>query len=248
MDLGLNSRAYIVTGATSGLGLATAEALVAEGASVVVSSRDEGRVAATAASLGGSSVGVAADNAAPQTPGRLIETAQSRFGRLDGALISVGGPPAGALSAISDDQWRGAFENVFLGAVRLACEVAKVLEPGGSIGLVLSSSVRSPLKNLSVSNGLRPGLAMVAKDLADEFGPRGVRVFGLVPGRILTERTKLVEGNDRGARARSEALIPLGRLGRPEEFGTMAAVLLSPAASYVSGCLIPIDGGMIRSL
>lgn len=89
---------------------------------------------------------------------------------------------------------------------------------------------------------------MVAKDLADELGPAGVRVFGLVSGRILTERTKTLEGGDPAARARSEAMIPLRRLGDPAEFGALATVLLSPVASYLTGCIVPIDGGMLRSL
>lgn len=248
MDLGLNGRTYIVTGGTSGLGRASAEALVADGARVVVSSRDQDRVDMTVSKLGDSAIGLALDNADPETPERLIEAAITRFGRLDGALISVGGPPAGPITKVTDEQWRSAFESVFLGAARMACRVAQSLESGGAIGLILSSSAKTPIRNLSISNGLRPGLAMLAKDLADELGPSGIRVFGLVPGRILTERTMQVDGNDPEARQRSEALIPLRRLGRPDEFGTMAAILLSPAASYVSGCMIPVDGGMIRAL
>ncbi len=248
MDLGLAGRTYIVTGATSGLGRAAAQSLVDEGARVVISSRSRPRVAAAAAELGANATGLTVDNADADAPRQLIEAAVSRFGRLDGALISVGGPPVGPITGVTDDQWRSAFESVFLGAVRLAREVGTQLQAGGAIGLVLSSSVKTPISNLSISNGLRPGLAMLAKDLADELGPSGVRVFGMVPGRILTERIRQLERDDPAARARSEAVIPLRRLGKPEEFGAMAAVLLSPAASYLTGCLVPIDGGMLRSL
>lgn len=248
MDLGLDGRTYIVTGGTSGLGRASAEVLVADGARVVVSSRHHDRVAATVSALGESATGLALDNADPQTPRQLIDAAMTRFGRLDGALISVGGPPAGPVATITDDQWHSAFDSIFLGAVRMVSQVATSLEPGGAIGLILSSSVKTPIRNLSISNGLRPGLAMLVKDLADELGPDGIRVFGLVPGRILTERTNQIDAKDPDARQRSEALIPLRRLGRPTEFGAMAAMLLSPAASYVSGCLLPVDGGMIRAL
>lgn len=248
MDLELQDRVYIVTGGTSGLGRATAEALVAEGARVVVASRSAGRVAATAAALGERAHGVAADNADPATPGRLVAAARERFGRLDGLLVSVGGPPVGTALGTADEAWRAAFEAVFLGTVRLAREVARDLPAGGAIALVLSTSVRAPLPGLAISNGLRPGLAMLAKTLADELGPRGVRVVGLLPGRILTPRTAEVEGGDPQARARSEAAIPLRRLGEPAEFGRVAAFLLSPAASYVTGCAIPIDGGMLRAL
>jgi 3-oxoacyl-[acyl-carrier protein] reductase len=248
MDLGLADRVYVVTGGTSGLGRATAEALVADGAKVVISSRDPGRVAAAAAELGETAAGVTVDNADAGAPDALATAALERFGRLDGALISVGGPPPGRVTEVTDDAWRQAFESVFLGATRIAARLALRLSDGGAIGFVLSSSVRSPLPNLSISNGLRPGLAMVAKDLADELGPSGVRVFGVMPGRILTDRTIKLDGGDPEKRRRSEAAIPLRRLGRPEEFGKVAAMLLSPAASYVTGCVIPVDGGMIRAL
>jgi 3-oxoacyl-[acyl-carrier protein] reductase len=116
---------------------------------------------------------------------------------------------------------------------------------------VLSSSVRAPLPGLGISNGLRPGLAMVAKELADELGPRGVRVNGLLPARIETDRVRrLDEGaaDPAAARAAAESAIPLRRYGQPEEFGRVAAFVLSPAASYVSGVMLPVDGGMLRGL
>ena len=121
MDLGLRDRVYIVTGGTSGLGRAGAEALVADGARVVVSSRDESKVTDTVAVLGGAehAVGVVADNAESGTPDQLVSAAQNTWQRLDGALISVGGPPPGNVMDITDEQWRTAFESVFLGAVRL---------------------------------------------------------------------------------------------------------------------------------
>lgn len=179
MDLGLADRTYLVTGGSRGLGYATAAALVEDGANVVLSSRDPAGVAAAAASLGDRAVGLALDNADPATPEVLISTAFERWGRLDGALVSVGGPPPGPATGVGEEQWRQAFESVFLGTLRLATAVGARVGEGGAIALVLSSSVRSPLPNLAISNGLRPGLAMAAKDLADELGPSGVRVFGL---------------------------------------------------------------------
>lgn len=256
MDLGLRDRVYVVTGGTRGLGRASAEALVADGARVVVSSRDAESVRATAAALGGDgrAVGVAADNADAATPELLLAAAREAFGRIDGVLISVGGPPAGPVSAITDEQWMAAFSSVFLGAVRMARVFAAALAEnsgGGAIGFVLAQSVRQPVPNLATSNGLRPGLAMVAKTLADEYGPKGVRVVGLLPGRLATDR--LIEldgasGDAAAARARHEEAIPLRRYGEPREFGAVAAFLLSPAASYLTGVMVPVDGGSLRSL
>ena len=251
MDLGLKDRVFIVTGGARGLGRATADCLVAEGARVVLSGRSGDSLNEAVAALGDAAVGVPADNADPDTPARLIATARERWGRLDGALISVGGPPTGAVTEVTDEQWTTSFEAVFLGAVRLAREVGTDLGEGGALALVLSSSVRAPLGNLAISNGLRPGLAMVAKTLADELGPRGVRVNGLLPGRVGTERVAELDastGDAEAARAAADATIPLGRYGEPEEFGRAAAFLLSPAASFVSGTMLPVDGGMLRSL
>jgi 3-oxoacyl-[acyl-carrier protein] reductase len=251
MDLQLKDRVYVVTGGARGLGRATADVLVADGARVVLSGRNEESLAEAAADLGESAVTVAADNADPTTPARLIEAARDSFGRLDGALISVGGPPVGTVSDTPDDDWSRSFESVFLGAVRIAREVCAALEPGGSLAFVLSSSVRAPLAGLAISNGLRPGLAMVAKTLADEQGPRGVRVNGLLPGRVGTERVAELDastGDAEAAKAKSVAQIPLGRYGEPEEFGRAAAFLLSPASSYVSGVMLPVDGGLLRAL
>jgi 3-oxoacyl-[acyl-carrier protein] reductase len=251
VDLGLAQRVYVVTGGARGLGRATADVLVAEGARVVLSARTKESLDAAAAELGDAVVTVAADNADPETPGRLVAAAQDRWGRLDGALISVGGPPTGPVTGVSDEQWTSAFESVFLGAVRIARKVAEQLSEGGAIAFVLSSSVRAPLPNLAISNGLRPGLAMVAKTLADELGPRGIRVNGLLPGRVGTERVAELDestGDAKAARAQAIASIPLGRYGEPEEFGRAAAFLLSPASSFVSGVMLPVDGGMIRAV
>lgn len=256
MDLGLRDRAYLLTGATRGLGHATAAALVADGARVLITGRTAASVDAAVsdlAALGSPDrvAGIVADNADPATPARVVSSAVERWGRLDGALVSVGGPPPGPVTDMSDDQWTTAFASVFLGTVRLAREVAAVLPSGGSLALVLSTSVKQPIGGLAISNGLRPGLAMVAKTLADELGPRGIRVNGLLPGRIATERVAELDastGDAAAARAAALATIPLGRYGDPGEFGKVAAFVLSPAASFLSGVMLPVDGGLSRSL
>jgi 3-oxoacyl-[acyl-carrier protein] reductase len=256
MDLQLADRVFIVTGGARGLGRASADALVAEGARVVLSGRSQESLVAAVASLNDSAgrdaaVGVAIDNSDREAPARLLRAADDAWGRVDGALISVGGPQKGPVTSITDEQWTAAFEAVFLGAVRLAREIGTALPSGGALGLVLSSSVRAPLPEMAISNGLRPGLAMVAKTLADELGPRGVRVNGLLPGRIATERVAELDastGDPEAARRAAEGTIPLGRYGEPEEFGAVAAFVMSPIASFVTGVMLPVDGGLLRAL
>jgi 3-oxoacyl-[acyl-carrier protein] reductase len=247
MDLGLKDRVYVVTGATRGLGNATARELVADGAKVIITGRDGKSVADAASALGPNAVGVAADNADPEAAGRLIAAAREHFGGFHGILVSVGGPPPGFVADNTDEQWQAAFESVFLGAVRLARAAAAELEEGGVIGFVLSGSVHEPIPGLTISNGLRPGLAGFAKSLADELGPRGIRVVGLLPGRIDTDRVRELDGmsaDPAATRAAAASRIPLRRYGTPQEFGRAAAFLLSPAASYLTGVMLPVDGGV----
>jgi 3-oxoacyl-[acyl-carrier protein] reductase len=270
MDLGLRDRVYLVTGGSRGLGFAAAQVLVADGARVLLSAPHEATASSAAARLARDAAAdvaawVVADNADPATPGRLIAAAKDRFGRLDGALISVGGSPPGTVAATTDEAWRSAFESVFLGAVRLARALAADLGgagdggaaggsltgAGGSIVFVLASSVRVPLAELAISNGLFPGLAGVVKTLAGELGPAGIRVNGLLPVRIATERVRELDalrGDPDEVRARLSRHIPLRRYGEPGEFGRAAAFVLSPAASYITGAMIPVDGGAISSI
>jgi 3-oxoacyl-[acyl-carrier protein] reductase len=253
MDLGLADRVYVLTGASRGLGYAAAACLVADGANVVISGRNESTVDTAVDTLGPErAVGVVADLGDEYAPDRLVALALQRFGRLDGALVSVGGPPHGTALSISDDQWLESFQTVFVGAVRMARTVVEALPAeGGALAFVLSSSARSPIAGLGISNGLRPGLAGVAKDMADELGPRNIRVVSLLPHRILTDRNRdlfAATGDAAKAEAEAAAAIPLRRIGHPEEFGRVAAFVLSPAASYLTGLTLPIDGGGIRGL
>jgi len=231
----------------------TDQCLVADGARVVLAARDPDRLAQAVEALGGPvhAVGVTTDLADPHGPVRLVDRAVDAFGSVDGALISVGGPAPGSAAAMTDEQWRSAFETVFLGSVRAVRVIASALSEGGAIGVVLSTTVKTPVTGLGLSNGLRPGLAMAAKDMADEYGPRGIRIVGLLPGRVMTDRNRelLAAGGDpAAAEAEAVATIPLRRVGEPDEFGRVAAFLLSPAAGYVTGASIPVDGGYLRAL
>jgi 3-oxoacyl-[acyl-carrier protein] reductase len=249
MDLGLKDRVYVVTGGTRGLGNATARELVSDGAKVVLTGRDEKQVTEAAAELGANAVGVAADNADAGAPDRLIAAAREHFGGFDGILISVGGPAAGYVADNTDEQWTAAFESVFLGAVRLARAAAAELAEGGVIGFVLSGSVYEPIPGLTISNGLRPGLAGFAKSISDELGPRGIRVVGLLPARIDTDRVRELDAlsaDPEATRVANESRIPLRRYGTAQEFGRTAAFLLSPAASYLTGIMVPVDGGALH--
>lgn len=247
----VTDKVYVVTGGTRGLGFATAQLLVSHGARVVLSGRSQENVDRAVTALGSNARGLAAPSQDLDSADALVALALAEFDGLDGALISVGGPPTGTVMSTPDDAWSAAFDSVFVGSVRTARTVATALPGPGSIAFVLSSSVRAPVANLAVSNGLRPGLAMVAKTLADELGPRGIRVNGLLPGRIATERVAELDagtGDAATAKARAVETIPLGRYGEPAEFAEAAVFLLSPQSSFVTGVMLPVDGGMLRAL
>jgi 3-oxoacyl-[acyl-carrier protein] reductase len=264
MDLGLSDRVYVVTGAARGLGRACAEQLAAEGARLVLSGGDEDALRATAMSLGGPerALPVAADLTDPGLETCLVAAAIARYGRLDRALVAVGGSEPGTAMGTEDGVWRLAFESMFLGPLRLCRSVGmNVSHEGGSIVMLLSTSVREPVEGRAVSNGLRPALAMTAKTLADELGPRNVRVNAVLPGRI--ESGRIESGRIESDRVRrpdaagrptedprrtNEEDIPLRRFGEPLEFARPAVFLLSPAASYVTGSTLVVDGGATRSL
>jgi 3-oxoacyl-[acyl-carrier protein] reductase len=244
----------VVGGGARGLGRATADALVAEGASVVLVGRSEDALAAACSELGERASFVVGDVAEPGMPGRVLASVGDSF---DGLLLNAGGPPPGEALSLTDEQWRGAYELLIGGPLRLLRELVPVLSSSDAASVVWigSSSWRQPIPGLDASNAFRPGIAALVKVLGRELAPR-VRVLGIAPGRIDTDRGRSLDSHRAEAsgtsvesvRAASEREIPLGRYGTPEEFGRVAAFMLSPAASYVSGSTVQVDGALITAL
>ena len=255
MDLGLESRTAVVLGGTSGIGAAIARGLGDEGANVVVVGRSTDNAAELAASLP-SAVPVAVDLTDPAAPDRIVEAAFDAFGQVDVLVLNGGGPPPGPADGFDGEALDAAVDLLVRPHLAL---VAKVL-PGmterswGRIVGVGSSGIQQPLPNLAASNIGRAALAGYLKTLAAEVAGRGVTVNMVLPGRIDTERVAQLDeatakrtGTTSGqARAASEATIPMGRYGTPEEFAAVAVFLASEVASYVTGEQVRCDGGLVR--
>ena len=242
MDLGLTDRRFLVSGGSRGLGAAIGRALTADGARVVTAAR--------------SGATIDADLSASDGPATAVSAAVKTLGGLDGLVVNSGGPPPGTFADLDDAAWQKAIDGTLLSSIRLIREALPHLREGRdpAILVILSSSVREPIPGLLTSNVLRPGLAGLIKTLATEIAP--IRINGVAPGRFDTDRIRIID------EARAEQTktpiaeiqqanidrIPLGRYGDPDELGRVAAFVLSPAASYLTGVILPIDGGMIKSL
>jgi 3-oxoacyl-[acyl-carrier protein] reductase len=226
--------------------------LVAEGASVLLLGRDAEALRSACSSLGDRASWLEGDMADPAFPARVRERVE---GALHGVLMNAGGPKPGGVLSLSDDEWRGAYELLIGGPIRLLRELLPSMPEESSIVWVGSSSWRQPIPGLDASNVFRPGIAALVKVLARELAPR-VRLVGMAPGRIDTDRVRSLDSSTAertgssvdDVRAESEAALPMRRYGTPEEFGRVAAFLLSPAASYVSGSTVQVDGAMITAL
>jgi 3-oxoacyl-[acyl-carrier protein] reductase len=246
MDLGLTGRTAIVCGASAGIGLGIAEALAAEGANVAMFARRRDVLQREAERLG--ALAVRGDVTNPADLKRLVDRTLEAFGGIDILVNNSGGPPRTPAIGLTDEQVEDAVELLLLSAIRLTALCLPQLERSGR-GRVInieSSSVREPIENLALSNAVRPGVIGWAKSLAREVGPKKITVNSIAPGRIETAR----QAEALAGKSRAEHLeaIPLRRFGQPAEVAEVVAFLASDAASYVTGAVIPVDGGLTRSL
>ena len=258
MDLGIAGKVALVTGASSGLGFATAAALVAEGARVAICSRDPGRIAAARDKLGGAPVALVCELGDAGSRDRMVRDVEAALGPIDILVVNSGGPPSGPFESHGEELWSEAV-NEHLGAV---VGLARQVLPGmrtrkwGRILTVTSVALKQPTEGMILSTTARGAVLGFVRSLANEVARDGVTVNNLMPGYTETDRIKELTAqiSDRTGRAKRdivaewEQAIPMGRLGRPQEFADMAAMLCSDRASYVTGASIAVDGGWIKSL
>jgi 3-oxoacyl-[acyl-carrier protein] reductase len=259
MDLQLKGKTALVLAASKGLGKASATALAAEGADVVIGARNPAALNAAAAEINaagnGRALAVPVDVQDPQAVHAIIAAAVKAFGKIDILVNNAGGPPFGKFESFDEAAWQSAFQLTLLSAVRLSRLVIPHMRKTGSgrIINITSLTVKTLLADSVLSTSLRMGVVGMAKLLSDELGPDHITVNNVAPGLILTDRVKdtfpkrpgVSEEELLAERARS---IPLGRIGRPEELAALVTFLASPLAGYITGATIPVDGGAIRAI
>ncbi len=262
MDLRLSDKIALVTAASKGLGKAVALRLAQEGAHVAVCARGEDDLTETCAEIeertGRRTLALPADVSDPQAADMLVASTAERFGRLDMLITNAGGPPPGQFLDLNPEDWEAAIGLTLMSAVRLCYAAVPVMkaQDGGSILAMTSITVKQPLPNLVLSNSLRLAVTGLVKSLADELAPFGIRVNGICPGwtrtsrveQLLRDRARRNDTDPENEAAGIAAAIPLGRMGTPEEFAAAATFLVSPAASYITGASLLVDGGMYRGV
>ena len=260
MDLHLKDKCVLITASSRGLGYATALVLAKEGCRVAINSRDKAKVTAAAKVIAGETgaqvIGLAGDVSDPDVPERLVGESARAFGSLDILITNAGGPPAGTFETLDETAWQKAIDLTLMSHVRLIRAALPYLKESkaASVLTVTSYSVKQPIPNLVLSNSIRAATVGLTKSLALELGAAGIRFNSILPAWIETER---VDDLMRSRAAQNQTTLgeeiakqskdsPLGRMGRPEEFANAAVFLVSPAASYITGVMLTVDGGMYK--
>jgi 3-oxoacyl-[acyl-carrier protein] reductase len=253
VDLELQGTAAVVGGASSGIGLAIARALAAEGCAVTAVARGRERLERAAAAIGPGTLAMSGDVRDSELLRRVVDETVSARGRLDIVVNNAGGPPSGTFESTPDEAWAEAFELSLNAAVRLTRLALPHLRRSGRgrVVNIASWSVREPIPNLMLSNAIRPGVVGWAKTLAHELGPDGITVNTIAPGKIDTDRVRELWGHypDPAAAERADIqAVPARRLGKPDEIGSAVAFLCSTRAAYISGTVLPVDGGLLHGV
>ncbi|MFW9769500.1 MAG: SDR family oxidoreductase [Candidatus Thorarchaeota archaeon] len=250
MDLDLIDRTFLVTAASRGLGFSVAKTLADEGAEVLICGRNEESLKKATSELGEKSQYFVTDVSKQDDIKRLVKDIGSQMLHIDGLFVNAGGPPPGTFSNLTDDDWRKAIDLTLMSAVWLTRETKHLLKMSDSPSILYSTSisVKQPINNLLLSNSIRPAVIGMMRTLASELVSDYIRVNAVCPGYIHTERVEELMSASESAVESINARIPLGRMGKPEEFGPVCAFLLSPISSYIHGALILVDGGLYQGM